>query len=110
MRLDYFYNTEGENFRFYQIPALLLEEEEYRGISDTAKILYGVLLSRLALSRKNSWIEKDTGRLYITYNLKQLVEKLGRSDRTISKAMKQLSEVGLIEKKKRGQGSRTLFM
>ena len=37
MRLDYFYNTEGENFRFYQIPALLLEEEEYRGISDTAK-------------------------------------------------------------------------
>ena len=38
MRLDYFYNTEGENFRFYQIPALLLEEEEYRGISDTAKI------------------------------------------------------------------------
>ena len=104
MRLDYFYNTEGENFRFYQIPALLLEEEEYRGISDTAKILYGVLLSRLALSRKNSWIEKDTGRLYITYNLKQLVEKLGRRDRTISKAMKQLSEVGLIEKKKRGQG------
>ena len=70
MRLDYFYNTEGENFRFYQIPALLLEEEEYRGISDTAKILYGVLLSRLALSRKNSWIEKDTGRLYITYNQK----------------------------------------
>ena len=41
MRLDYFYNTEGENFRFYQITALLLEEEEYRGISDTAKILYG---------------------------------------------------------------------
>ena len=33
MRLDYFYNKEGENFRFYQIPALLLEEEEYRGIS-----------------------------------------------------------------------------
>ena len=26
MRLDYFYNTEGENFRFYQIPALLLED------------------------------------------------------------------------------------
>ena len=36
--------------------------------------------------------------------MKQMEEKLGRSDRTISKAMKQLSEVGLIEKKKRGQG------
>ena len=102
MRLDYFYNTEGENFRFYQIPALLLEEEEYRGISDTAKILYGVLLSRLALSRKNSWIEKDTGRLYITYNLKQLVEKLGRSDRTISKATAFRSWTDREEKKRPG--------
>lgn len=104
MKLDYFYDTEGESFRFYQIPALLLEEKEYRDISDTAKILYGVLLSRLALSRKNRWIEEETGRLYISYNLKQLVDMLGRSDRTISKAMKQLAEVGLIEKKKRGQG------
>lgn len=104
MKLDYFYDTEAESFRFYQIPALLLEEKEYRDISDTAKILYGVLLSRLALSRKNRWIEEKTGRLYISYNLKQLVEMLGRSDRTISKAMKQLAEVGLIEKKKRGQG------
>ena len=34
MRLDYFYNTEGENFRFYQIPALLLEEEEYSSLSE----------------------------------------------------------------------------
>ena len=42
--------------------------------------------------------------------MKQLVEKLGRSDRTISKAMKQLSEVGLIEKKKEARVSRTLFM
>lgn len=104
MKLDYFYDTEAESFRFYQIPVLLLEEKEYRDISDTAKILYGVLLSRLALSRKNRWIEEKTGRLYISYNLKQLVEMLGRSDRTISKAMKQLAEVGLIEKKKRGQG------
>lgn len=104
MKLDYFYDTEAESFRFYQIPALLLEEKEYRDISDTAKILYGVLLSRLALSRKNRWIEEKTGRLYISYNLKQLVDMLGRSDRTISKAMKQLAEVGLIEKKKRGQG------
>ena len=54
--------------------------------------------------------KKIPNRLYITYNLKQLVEKLGRSDRTISKAMKQLSEVGLIEKKKEDRGSRTLFM
>ena len=42
----------SEQYRFYQIPAILLEDEEYKKISDTAKLLYGILLSRLALSKK----------------------------------------------------------
>ena len=56
VNLDYFYGSEGEQYRFYQIPAILLEDEEYKKISDTAKLLYGILLSRLALSKKNNWI------------------------------------------------------
>lgn len=52
VNLDYFYGSEGEQYRFYQIPAILLEDEEYKKISDTAKLLYGILLSRLALSKK----------------------------------------------------------
>ena len=48
VNLDYFYGSEGEQYRFYQIPAILLEDEEYKKISDTAKLLYGTLLSRLA--------------------------------------------------------------
>ena len=46
VNLDYFYGSEGEQYRFYQIPAILLEDEEYKKISDTAKLLYGILLSR----------------------------------------------------------------
>ena len=64
VNLDYFYGSEGEQYRFYQIPAILLEDEEYKKISDTAKLLYGILLSRLALSKKNNWIEKETNRVY----------------------------------------------
>ena len=41
VNLDYFYGSEGEQYRFYQIPAILLEDEEYKKISDTAKLLYG---------------------------------------------------------------------
>ena len=52
VNLDYFYGSEGEQYRFYQIPAVLLEDDEYKKISDTAKILYGILLSRLAMSKK----------------------------------------------------------
>lgn len=61
VNLDYFYGSEGEQYRFYQIPAVLLEDDEYKKISDTAKILYGILLSRLAMSKKNNWIEEDYG-------------------------------------------------
>lgn len=58
VNLDYFYGSEGEQYRFYQIPAILLEDEEYKKISDTAKLLYGILLSRLALSKKKTGLKR----------------------------------------------------
>ena len=104
VNLDYFYGSEGEQYRFYQIPAVLLEDDEYKKISDTAKILYGILLSRLAMSKKNNWIEEDTNRVYILYNRNDIAKKMGRSPNTISNAMNQLLEVGLIKRKRQGQG------
>ena len=104
VNLDYFYGSEGEQYRFYQIPAILLEDEEYKKISDTAKLLYGILLSRLALSKKNNWIEKETNRVYILYNRNDIAQKMGKSPNTISNAMNQLLEVGLIKRKRQGQG------
>lgn len=104
MNLDYFYGAEGEQYRFYQIPAILLEHEEYRKISDTAKLLYGILLSRLALSKKNGWIEEDTNRVYILYNRNDIASMMGKGTSTISSAMTQLVDVGLIKKKKQGLG------
>ena len=78
VNLEYFYGSEGEQYRFYQIPAILLEDEEYKKISDTAKLLYGILLSRLALSKKNNWIEKETNRVYILYNRNDIAKKTGK--------------------------------
>ena len=104
VNLDYFYGSEGEQYRFYQIPAILLEDEEYKKISDTAKLLYGILLSRLALSKKNNWIEKETNRVYILYNRNDIAKKMGKCPATISNAMNQLLEVGLIKRKRQGQG------
>ena len=104
VNLDYFYGSEGEQYRVYQIPAILLEDEEYKKISDTAKLLYGILLSRLALSKKNNWIEKETNRVYILYNRNDIAKKMGKCPATISNAMNQLLEVGLIKRKRQGQG------
>lgn len=104
VNLDYFYGSEGEQYRFYQIPAVLLEDDEYKKISDTAKILYGILLSRLAMSKKNNWIEEDTNRVYILYNRNDIAKLMGRGTSTISCAMNQLINVGLVKKKKQGLG------
>ena len=76
VNLDYFYGSEGEQYRFYQIPAILLEDEEYKKISDTAKLLYGILLSRLALSKKNNWIDFNCGTLVEGETLDSLSSKL----------------------------------
>ena len=58
VNLDYFYGSEGEQYRFYQIPAILLEDEEYKKISDTAKLLYGILLSGLLCLKKITGLKR----------------------------------------------------
>ena len=78
VNLDYFYGSEGEQYRFYQIPAVLLEDDEYKKISDTAKILYGILLSRLAMSKKNNWIEESA------LDKVHMIEDLGYDNLVIS--------------------------
>ena len=76
VNLDYFYGSEGEQYRFYQIPAVLLEDDEYKKISDTAKILYGILLSRLAMSKKNNWIDFNCGELVKEKSVEELSQRL----------------------------------
>ena len=55
LNLDYFYGAQGEQFAFYQIPKALFIYESFRPLSDTAKILYGILLNRNSLSVKNKY-------------------------------------------------------
>lgn len=104
MKLDYLYGSRGEDFRFYQLPALLLEAEEYKGLSAQAKILYSILLSKVSLSRKNGWIEEDTDRIYIICHQEEMMRLLGCSRPTAGKALHELNDIGLLEKKRRGLG------
>ena len=104
MKLDYLYGSRGEDFRFYQLPALLLEAEEYKSLSAQAKILYSVLLSKVSLSRKNGWIEGDTDRIYIICHQEEMMRLLGCSRPTAGKALHELDAIGLLEKKRRGLG------
>lgn len=106
LRLDYMYGNRGESYAFVQIPDLLLRRTEYRALSDGAKILYGLFLRRAAMSARNGWIDAEN-RVYIIYTVNEIMEDFGCAKATCIKMMKELdteSGIGLIEKKRRGQG------
>lgn len=103
---DYFYGKEAEQFSFYRVPKLLFTDKRFKGLSNDAKLLYGLMLDRMSLSVKNGWHDKED-RTYIIYTVDQIAEDLacGRD-----KAIKVSAEldcskgIGLIEKVKRGLG------
>ena len=86
---------------FYQIPKDLFVIPYYKDLSSDSKILYSLLLDRLALSSKNNWIDEN-GDVFLIFSRKEAQSLLNLSDKTITKAFKQLNEHKLISEKKQG--------
>lgn len=103
MKYDYFYEEQSEQFVFYKVPKVLCTDDEFRKLSSDAKLLYGLLLDRVSLSKKNGWVDED-GRVYVIYTLENIMLSLNCSDKTATKMLVELEEHGLIERKRRGQG------
>lgn len=59
MDFDYFYNREAERFNFLNVPEILVDGEEFKGLSAEAIIIYSMLLKRTGMSFKNNWIDKE---------------------------------------------------
>lgn len=57
MTLDYFYGQSGELFAYFRIPKALFQDSRFRQLSTDARTLYGILLDRMSLSAKNSWVD-----------------------------------------------------
>ncbi len=107
----YFYGAEADSFTFYRIPKALMTEDVFKVLTSDAKILYGLMLDRMSLSAKNGWLD-ESGRVYIYYSIEDVMEAMGCSK---NKGMKTLQEldcgtgIGLIERKKQGQGKPTII-
>ena len=94
--------NETLNHRYYQIPQELFVNPLYKNtLNSDSKLLYGFLLDRLFLSIKNNWHDKD-GNVYLIFTRKEVQEKLNLSDKTVTKAFKQLADANLIYEKKQG--------
>lgn len=101
--LDYFHANEAEQFTFFRIPKALFSEERYKYLSSDAKILYGLLLDRMGLSLRNEWLD-DKGRVYVYYSVEEIKNDLNRSHNKTIALYKELTETGLIIKKRQGLG------
>lgn len=66
VKFDYYYGLEAEQFSFIRVPKLLIKDKRFKGLSSDAKLLYGLMLDRMALSQKMSGLMLKTGHTYIT--------------------------------------------
>jgi len=111
-RFDYYYyGVESDQFSFYRVPRALIKDSRFKGVSSDAKLLYGLMLDRMAMSMRNGWLD-DENRVYIIYTLEDIMEDLNCSKGTGVKILAELDTgkgIDLIERKKRGQGKPTLI-
>ena len=104
---DYYYGVEAEQFTFVRVPKMLFTDKEHFGnLSNEAKLLYGLLLERMSLSRKNNWIDKHN-RVYIIFPVEEIEESLDVGHEKALNLLKELDDqsgIGLVKKKRRGLG------
>ena len=106
LKFDYYYGIEAEQFSFYRVPRLLIKDKRFKELSSDAKLLYGLMLDRMALSMKNGWFDSEN-RAYIHYTLENIMEDLNCAKEKCSKILAELDSkkgIGLIEKKRQGLG------
>lgn len=106
MGFDYFYGRGTEQYAFYQVPKILITDDQFADITTDAKLLYSLMLDRSSLSAKNGWLDKE-GKVYIFYTLEQIMTDMHCANQKATKLLKELETKGLIERKKRGQGKVT---
>ena len=106
MYFDYFYNREAEGFNFLKVPEILVEGEEFQGLSAEAILLYAMLLKRAGMSYKNNWLDKQN-RVFIYFTVEEIMKKRHLSKPTAIKLLDELDKkngIGLIERFRVGLG------
>ena len=81
-------------------PRFLLDVD----ISETAKLVYMLLLDRARLSMKNQPWQDEIGRVFVLYTIPALAKDIGKGETTVKKALNQLVQQDLIWKQSQGAG------
>ena len=108
LNLDYYYGNEAEQYSFYRVPKTLLTDPRFKSVSIEAKVLYGLLLDRMGLSVRNGWMG-NARRVYIYFAQEDAMTLMNCGKDKATKLFCELDQdgIGLIERKKQGQGRPT---
>ena len=97
----YLTGKEADKYQFYKVPQLLFTDDKFIELSCESKLLYGILLDRCGLSRKNKWFDND-GKIYVFLRQDEACEKLRIGKDKAIKTFNELEKIGLILRKKQG--------
>ena len=85
---------------FFVYPKFLLALD----LSETAKMIYMLLLDRARLSMQKEGWKDDQGRVFVHYTIQSLAATIQRSEMTVKNALKALEQRGLIYRQRQGVG------
>ena len=106
MNFNYLSASGIDKFTFYRMPKILFVDDYFSAISCEAKVLYGLLLDRATLSKSNNWID-EMGRVYVFFKQTEAMEMLNIKKNKVIAIFKELEDIGLLIRKKQGQGKPT---
>ena len=86
---------------YMAFPRFLLDTTH---LSETAKILYMLLLDRARLSQKNKGWTDEAGCAFIFFPIKDLAEVMHKSEMSVKTALSALEKSELIYRKRQGPG------
>ncbi len=108
MSFDYFYENQADQFTFYRIPKILFTDDRFKKLSTDGKVLYGLLLDRVGLSREHGWIDEE-GKVYIIFSINSVHKAMRCSVRSAVNYLAELERFGLIEKVRQEEGQPNLI-
>ena len=76
-----------------QVPKMLFQVEEFKNLSNTAKILYSLFLDRLKFAVQNGWVDHN-GDLFVIYPKSEMKKDQNTTRYGVDQAVQELVEVG----------------
>ena len=86
---------------YLAFPKFLLERTS---LSETAKIVYMILLNRARLSQKNDGWTDERGHIFIYYPIKDIADTIHKSEMSVKTALSALEKDKLIDRQHQGVG------